>query len=774
MENLYKTNSTTDFEGIDFHKLKTVVRKNYFWIVLLFVAANLTAYLYLRWTKDLFEAESEIKLEIKSDATELGIKTIVEDQNLNLISGEIEQIKSKLFFNRIIDSLDIKISYYSEGQVLRDEMYKHSPFLVTLNTSCKNYFDLSIYFESIDEKNFSLRVGKSKERLQGKFNTPLTLDQTSQLTISRTPHFSLDDNNRYYFVINSRAKLVEYINKNIQVEPLNFNANTIRISFQDFNAQKAYDIVNKIDSIYLVYSYEQKNLANTQKIEWLNNELSQVEKKMGDFENYLENFTLQNKSNDLALDLKKTIAYINKIDSQRYDLTKKIAGLNGIMDELTTDNYLTSVKQHLFLPTFIYQKLESLQVMMIERDKVGLAYNENTFAFRQKEKELNTLKDQVYRQLADLKKEWLGTLSELNSKKEKLERDFASMPDKNTQFSKNQRYYKLYEEFYLSMMQAKAQFEIAQAGSTPNFKILSSANLPTEPIAPKKLLILGIGFTAGIVLNFFFIGIAYLLNNKINGIHELERATHFPILGIIPQSKNGSESIYVSENPKSIVSESLRSLRTNLDFFAVGSGKKIITLTSTISGEGKSFLAANLGAVLAMSKKKVVLIDLDMRKTKSKNLVGIDNPSMGVSTLLIKKNNLPDCIQKTSIENFDFIPSGPHPPNPSELLLNGEFLSLLNDLKEKYDFVLIDTPPVGLVTDGIMAMKHSDLSIYIFRANYSQKEFIHNLQRIQAVNKFNNIALVLNSIKTDGKKYGYHYYQQEEKSSFGWKKLFRK
>jgi len=764
------SNKSTSPESIDTEKLSAVFRKNLIWIILIFIATNLTAYLTIRWTKDLFESESELKLDIKRDATELGIKTMIDDQNLNIVSGEIEQIKSKLFFSKLIDSLDLAISYYSVGKVLKDEMYKRSAFMVHCELNNPAHFDIPIYFDFLQGTEFSIRLGEDGNPVKGKFGIPLEFDGTV-LTITKTPFFTENDGNTYYFVLNSRAHLIEYLSKNIQVDPLNFQANTIRISFQDNNALKAYDIVNKIDSLYITYSNEQKNLANKQKIEWLNKELGQVETRMEGFEDYFENFTLKNKSSDLTLDLKRTIAAINKVDSQRYELAKKMTELNTLLESMT-DAKITTNQPYKFLPDYINKRIEDLNKISQDRDRLSLAYNENTFTFKQKEQELSTAKDQVFTQLTKVKKEWLASLAELNTRKEKLEIEFAGMPDKNTQFSKNQRYYKLYEEFYLSMMQSKAEFEIAQAGSTPDFKILSPAALPVTPISPKKYIILGIGLVAGIVLNFFFIGILYLLNNKITSIKEVESGTQVPLLGAIPTSRSSVETMFhVIDNPKSMVSEAIRSLRTNLEFFNAGTHSKVITISSTISGEGKSFLAMNLGGVLALSRKKVVLVDLDMRKPKNEKYPAGNDSTKGMSTVLIKKNTWKECVVKTTLENFDFIPSGPHPPNPSELLLNGEFSELLVDLKKEYDYIVIDTPPVGLVTDGIMAMKRSDLSIYVFRANYSKHSFMDNLLRVVKINKLTRVSTVLNALPINNSSYGYGYYEDKTEVKDRWKKL---
>lgn len=413
-----------------------------------------------------------------------------------------------------------------------------------------------------------------------------------------------------------------------------------------------------------------------------------------------------------------------------------------------------------------------LSVMAQDRDRLSLAYNENTLAFKQKEKELTTLKDQVFGQLNQLKENWMRTLVEVVDNKEKLERAFTSMPDKNTKFSKNQRFYNLFTEFYLSMLQSKAQFEIAQAGSTPDFKILSSASLSGTPVSPSKAVVLAIGLAAGLALSFFFIGLVYILNDKVTSVKDIEQMLDVPVLGVVPTSRQSKVStIHVSDNPKSMVSEAIRSLRTNLDFFTSGGKKKIITISSSVSGEGKSFLAMNLGGVLAMSKKKVALIDLDMRKTKKINPANGESVHKGLSTILIKKNTWRECVQKTTIENLDFIPSGPHPPNPSELLLNGEFSSLIEEVQQEYDFILMDTPPVGLVTDGIMAMRKSDLSIYVVRANYSKKEFLKNVDRLISVNKLSNVAIVLNALPQSNKSYGYGYYEDKPEKT-GWRKFF--
>jgi capsular exopolysaccharide synthesis family protein len=652
-------------------------------------------------------------------------------------------------------------------------MYHRSPFVVKYSTTSHTYLNQPIYFNFKTATTFTIRLGKSEKPIEGTIGLPIKL-QNLTLQIDKTPFYDLYHEDDYFFILHSREYLVQYIQKNLTVAPLNFNANTIKITFRDFNALKANVVINKIDSVYLGYSNELKNQTNRQKIAWLNNELVQIEEKMENYENYFESFTLQNRSNNLDTELQKTIDGLLGLDSQRYQLTKKLNQINPLIDQIAINQFDARRAQRIALPEFLRTKLEQLLTLEQERGMIILSSNENTLGFRQKNQEYTVILDQVFNGLTEYRKELVTAINELNKKKDQLERKFAEMPDKNTQFSKNQRFYKLYEEFYFAMMQSRAEFEIAQAGSTPDFKILSPATLPSTPVSPVRHMIYGVGFSAGMVISIFFLGFLYIINDKITSMGEIERITDTPILAVIPESRHTTRTpFHVLDNPKSMVSEAIRTLRTNLDFFSTKGDTRIIAISSTIAGEGKSFLALNLGGVIAMSKKKVVLLDLDMRKPKLNTPFNIPDHQKGVSTVLIGRYQLQDVIVPTGLDNFDYVPSGPHPPNPSELLMNNDFDTILSSLKEKYDFIIIDTPPIGLVTDGIMAMKKADVSIYVVRANYSKKDFLSNLQRVKGLHKLNNMSVVFNALPTSTKMYGYGYYEDQTPIKKSWKRFIQ-
>jgi tyrosine-protein kinase Etk/Wzc len=758
-----KLQSSSHYDGFDFNKLSIIVRNNWYWLALIFLLINSLAYLTIRYTKNVYESESVLKLDLNENATELGIKSITDDQNINHLAGEIDLIQSELFLSRVLDSLDIDVSYVSVGRVLDEELFGVQPFFVSYEIKSPSIFNTRIYFDEDNEQTYTLRIGDQGQEIKGSYGKKLSLDAID-LVVRKNPSFVAGDEVGYYFMINSKQALLNNLLSHLKAEPLNYRSNTIRISYRDNNRFKANAVISKIDTLYLNYSNEQKNLANLQKIDWLTNELHQIENKMEDFENYFENFTLQNKTNDLNDDLKKTVAAINRIDSQRYDVSRRLTETSRLLEGVHSGDFYITLLQRQLLPPALQTNLEELQKSLLQQQKLNMSYTESTLAYREKQKETQTLTSIAINQLTELKLELTKRMADLNQRKARLERDFASMPDKNTQFSKNQRFYKLYEEFYLTLMQSKSEFEIAQAGSTPDFKILSPATLPSAPISPKKLMLTGIGFVASLMAVILFTGFLYLINNKITNINELERISGISVLGVVPASSYSNDaSLHVVDHPKSMVSEAIRTLRTNLDFFTTNAAKKVIAVSSTVSGEGKSFIALNLGGVIALSKKRVILLDLDMRKAK--NNVSSDDNTKGISTILIRKHAWEECVLKTHLDNFDFIPSGPHPPNPSELLLNGEFTGILDELKKNYDFIILDTPPVGLVTDGIMAMRRADVSIYVFRANYSKKDFLHSFRRIVNINKFTNVTTVLNAVTTTGgKSNGYGYYEEPSRS----------
>jgi tyrosine-protein kinase Etk/Wzc len=272
--------SSETFHGtnLDLGKLKIILRKNWPWILFIFILINSAAYVVIRYSKNVYRSDSEIKLNIKSDASEFGIRKFTEEPDVSIISGEIEIIESKLFLNRVLDESDFEVSFISVGRVLNTEMFTNSPAIVHVLSKRHDLYNTPIYFTPKNENQFLLS-GFSDQEITANYNEKLRIGNL-ELLLEKNHSFVRGDEIGYYFLINSRDVLLNYLGGNLIAEPLNFNANTIRVSFQDNNPYKAQAVLNKIDTTYLKYSNEQKNLANKQKIDWLSDELSQIESRM--------------------------------------------------------------------------------------------------------------------------------------------------------------------------------------------------------------------------------------------------------------------------------------------------------------------------------------------------------------------------------------------------------------------------------------------------------------------------------------------------------------
>ena len=754
------------YEGLDLEKLKNIFLKSLPVIIGLIIISVFLAFLSIRYTRPLYESTSTIQLDFKSEAKVLGFKSF--DEDINDLAREIEIIKSKLFLGKVADVLNYRVTYYQYGDILFEERYGNEPFLVYAVDITPNMYNRKIDLDILDNKRYKLsyNIGNQENEAVYNFDDTIKTDHL-KIVVSLTERYDQDSDNRYFFTINTRESIVNYLGNNLEVEPLDFKAKTISVTFRAYNRVKVRDIVHAIDTLYIYYTQLEKNKANNQKIEFLNEQLRQTETKLTDLENYFENFTISYKTNDLDENLSKTIYQLEKLDSQKFLIKKRIRELDEANDNLLAGGNvdLNPVTMSVFNEE-TREEIQRLSSLLQELDVLLTSYNKNTLAYQKKNEEINFLKKRLLSYIESSRKELYNQLDELNARKKMLETQFVSLPSKKTEYSKTERYYALYEEFFLSLMKNKAEFELAQAGTTTNYKILSSATLPSAPISPNKFLYYGIGILAGLLLSFIYISIRYLAHNKITSQQELERLSPAFVLGSIPyysfEKKNDSRLV-VSSNFKSAISEAFRTIRTNLEFLNGHEEKPIIGITSTISGEGKTFVAANLGGIISVLDNKVIMIDLDMRKPRFHEIFENASHDKGLSTILIRKHEVTDCIHNTELENLDYIPAGPLPPNPSELILSDRFDDMIQQLKEMYDVIIIDTPPVGLVTDGIRALKMSSIPIYILRAEVSKKSFLKNVHWLIKVHQLKNMSLILNAVRnTLTGSYGKGYYTTEK------------
>ncbi|MGB3852715.1 MAG: polysaccharide biosynthesis tyrosine autokinase [Tunicatimonas sp.] len=768
---------------IDLTKVWLTVRKKAGWLLLFLLLTNLAAYLYVRYTRPVYESHSVLKLNVKSEANILGLNTVT--QGLDDLAGEIELLKSNLFFSKVVNAADLAVSYYAYGRVLFQERYQNSPFRVEHTIKNPAFYDRPIDLEIINRDQYVLAYPDGGEVLTRAYRFGEVVETPDyRLVVRLTNNYAEGrDEGTYYFTVNSDRALVSYLGSNMTVEPVNFNAKTIRIGFEGYNQKKVRDLVHLIDSVYLKYTQEQKNLATQQKITFLDEQLSSIEQRLSTYESYFENFTITNQTNDLPSAIGEAIAQLKELELRKLSLQQTQAAVADLSEQVENEELIfTGPAAFTDYPEDLSAYVEQLNQLLNERALLMQSYKESSHALKLKDQKVALLKKDISQLLSAYRSQLTQAIQKVDRTEREVEQKFVQLPAQGTQYDKNQRYFNLYEQVYLSLMQTKNELEIARAGTVTDFVVLLPATLPGAPIAPERLMVQAAGLVSGLLLCLLFVSLSYVLNDRINSQSELERYVNAPILGTIPfyrRVRTRGSTLVVRDSPKSAISEAFRTVRTNLQFVGAQQQQRIISVTSTVGSEGKTFVATNLGNVIALSGKKVVLIDVDLRKPKVHLAFGDTNTSRGVSNVLIGDHPVEECIVKTDIENLDYIPAGSLPPNPAELIASAPFDALLNDLKSRYDVVIVDTPPVGLVTDGALMMKKADLPLYVFRADYSRRVFANTLNRIKQSQGLSKLAVIFNGMDTTAtrgysyEKYGYGYYEMESEDRPWWRRWRR-
>ena len=298
------------------------------------------------------------------------------------------------------------------------------------------------------------------------------------------------------------------------------------------------------------------------------------------------------------------------------------------------------------------------------------------------------------------------------------------------------------------MQNKKYEASLAKAGTESDHKVIDYARLDSEiPVSPKTSVTYFFCWILGILIPIFAISLKEFFNNTIRSKKDLQTHSNIPILGLIGHSDKLT-SLIVPKNSKSVLSESFRSLRTNIQYLAVDKTKKVITVSSSIGGEGKTFCSMNIASIFALSGKKTVLIGADLRKPKLELEFKSENKS-GLSNYLINKSSLKEITNKTEVENLDIIFSGPTPPNPAELLDSTKMQELIKKLNIEYDYVIIDTPPIGLVTDGVILMKNADINLYVVRHNYTKYQALSVVNGLYNNKQVENLQIIINDYQND-------------------------
>ncbi len=751
-------------DELDFHLFWKILKKNLLLIVMIFVVCLLFAFAFIRYSVPVYSTRSVIQVDDNNESTYvLKNENVVKEDN---IFKKLDFIRSPAFLSRVFNKLPLKILYYRVGTILEEDLYGKCPFSAEVNVLDPNIYDVPIHIEFANDNYCKLHYnlqGQSFEKAC-KFGDSVCFPGVMVRIHVNSENLKDVFNSKFFITALNPEKLVFYFSKNLNINILNEFSKTISIEFRDKNPLRAADIVNGIAEEFKVYDIEKKQESANNVIKFIDQQLNILENSLSENEESVSQYKAGNKikmdfSNIKPLGVIQNNYSLVEQKVQNIDIENDIC--NSMLKEINQKEKPDVFSLMTSLAGTEYQgelqkKLTDLNESLTRKDELSFSLTENS----EKIKLLNSkiefqkrlIKETIISIQSNLntrKKSFIAILHDLYSKSQSLT-DSSNLIG----FKKLQRISSISEKFYEELLDARTKYLITKAGFTSESSILEKAQPSINPIFPVKSTIYLTALFIALLLSITYVIVKYLFYNDIISLTDISKYIDVPILGVVPKYKKEipKSQLVVDKRPKSVVAESLRSIRTNLQFISNEPGSKVIAITSTVSGEGKTFLAINLAGVIAFSEKKVILLDLDMRIPKIHLGFEVEN-TKGMSTLLTGKNSIDECIFESFSPNLHFITAGPTPPNPSELIIGGKLEEVVIKLKEKYDYIIIDNPPIGIVTDAMKSLQIADYPLYIFKSNFSKRFYIQNTEILIKGSNIRRLSVILNAVDQTGTGY---------------------
>ncbi len=778
----------TDYKEL-FYKLYQHKR----WFIISFIILIALAFLFNKFTDNVYKNQTTLLLQdqeknkfLTGDNIMQGFGLFAGNQN---IENEIGILQSFTLINDAIIQLNLETSFHQEkylmGNALEfdflksdEEIYRESPIRISIDKSSLQPIDLPFYFRIIDDKKIKIEAFGTNVPLYSYIEDDVMLiadkvsingvynfeDEIKGDNFSFKIHLKSKDiaswsNKKTYFVFNNLNLLTLEYQSLISAVNTSKTSSLVVISMKGDNKYKISDFLNTLSNAYLDRNLEKKNRIAINTVKFIDSQISEVSDSLSIAESKLQNFRTSNQVMDISFQGQKSFEKMGELENQRalllmqqkyYDYIRDYFDKNSDMSDLIAPSSM-GVQDPL-----LNQLILDLIALNTERTNLLNRGNTKNLFLNNIEIQINNLKKTIKENISNNAATTLIAIQDINNRVARISSQMSRLPSTERQLFGIERKFKLNDAIYTFLLQKRSEAQIARASNAPDYEVVDPArHITSSVIYPKRSLNLIIAGIGGLLIPFIIIMISEFLNMKISSKKELESITDLPIIGHVfhNDSKN---KIVITESSNSPISESFRSIRTNLQFYSKGKSKQVILITSSYSGEGKSFIAQNLASVFALFGKKTLLIGFDMRRPKMYQDLNLSN-AIGMSTALINQASVAEIIQQTQVENLDYISAGPVPPNPLELIASEITDSVFSELKELYDFIIIDSPPVGIVSDAYLLTKHSDVTLYVVRQGYTHKEaFKNNINHLRE-KRIPNVSFVINDVKAKGLSYDYGY-----------------
>lgn len=754
----------------------TVLRKNLIFVIIFFVIAIIGGYLYFRYTQPTYSSYSVIQIKKENKTREiLGLSSSVR------MDPTLEILRSEEFLKTVIKNLPLSVSYYTEGAFLYTENYGSMPFKVEYEFTEGGLYDKPIYYEiNKDGKSYDILIGKDGPKHNVPFNKPTKIQDGVTLTLSSpsyTERNSITD--KYYFIINSERHILREVSKGLVIETLNNDAGTIKITYDCFNAKKSADIVNAIAEQFIEFDVMKSRESSMATIAYIDEQMDNMVDELSTIENQLQQFRIANGiTNEDVKSRRNSLAEtkIANIEQRIAEIDYEIETLNEVKEQVNSNPDINMYEMMALMSgqssnTFLSSMLKSLQDLISKRESMLFEVTENNHKIIVIDKQIESKKETII--------DFIGsTIVRLGKQKNDCEKKIENIRNgilektsyDELEYSKLQRIYSINEAYYTQLLNKKAEILISQSGYVSTNLVLEKASVPGAPIAPLLPKTLTMAIILALVLSILFLLARYLFYNKILTSSDISKFTDIPVIGevITSRHKNEFSQAVVHKNARSHITENFRKIRTNLDYFPLESNCRVIITTSTVPGEGKTFVAINTADIYAMSGKKVLLVDFDLRKPRLEKCLDLDN-ELGVSTALTNRKTWQECLHKNVLDNLDVLTSGPVTPIAAELLIGKNMDTFIAEVRNEYDIVILDTPPLGIIHDAITLSKYADNFFYIMRSGISVKGYIEYINGIKEEHNIKNISMILNGLPVSKhSSYGYNKYGYSHYGKYGY------
>jgi tyrosine-protein kinase Etk/Wzc len=696
------------------------------------------------------------------------------------IQKEILKMKSSELIFEVLKTTKAEITYFAKRGIKTRELYYESPFHVSMCSNSPQTVGIEFHVVPKSEKKFQLVVEKGEEQVQifnyeknkiSNITSAFSLNKEYAygdtiksdlycftVSVEQDKLSDYDADSKFYFVFNDLNTLSYSYQKAIQIEQIAKDIQAASIKIKVKNPQKGIDFIDALTKAYLQKNLGKKNIVAESTIQFFDNQLNILEDSLQQTEGNLQQFRSNNKVMDIGSKAEQIFKGAGELENQRAELQAKAKYYNYINDNLDkdrngssllvpssmgiNDNVLTGILEE-------YLRLNSERNNLIQNKQTQSPYF-NTLTIK-----INNQKNTLSENIKYLINTNNIQLSSIEDRLRKENAQISALPGTERKLVGIERKYKLNDNIYTYMLEKKAEAQVAKASTLTENDVLESAKLTQPgPISPNKPINLAIGLIVGLFLPFAGFGIKALMDDTIANEQAMNSITKIPSIGRISHNKGKKQSAVLIDSPKSAISESIRTVRTNIDYFLQGKRNKVILLTSTMSGEGKSFNALNLALSFSLLNRRTILLDFDLRKPNSYQSDVVPEKELGLSSFLSGDATIEEIIVHSTIPSFDFIAAGPTPANPAELISSEKTEALIKQLQAEYDYVIIDTPPIGLVTEAFLMMQHADLKIFVVREKVTPKKQLANIMAEMENKKIENIYWLLNDVDMRDTYYG--------------------